>query len=72
MAPTCFRHPDRPGRSYCARYNRYLCEECLACQSPELYCKFRTMCMVWEEVKHGGPEGEREKERVGGGGDDPA
>ncbi len=51
MHHTCSKHPDREGVHYCAKYNRYLCEECLACQDPTLYCKHRQMCMIWELVK---------------------
>ena len=53
MGPNCFRHPAEAGGYYCAKYNRYLCEDCLSCQSPGAYCRFRTMCTVWEEIERG-------------------
>ena len=28
-----------------------LCEECLACRHPGIYCKYRDMCIVVEELK---------------------
>ncbi len=33
-----------------------MCEECLACLDPNIYCKFRKMCMIWEIAKFGTPE----------------
>ena len=48
MPHACARHPDTPGTNHCLKYNRYLCEDCLCCQDPELYCKSRTMCVIWE------------------------
>ena len=56
MEPKCVRHPEETGKYYCSKYNKYLCEDCLACQDPSLYCKFRSMCLIWEFVKHGTPE----------------
>ena len=35
----CINHPDRE--------TSYLCEECLKCRDPELYCKFRPSCTIW-------------------------
>ncbi len=29
------------------KHNIYLCEECLQCRDPELYCKFRPSCPIW-------------------------
>ncbi|MBN2402806.1 MAG: DUF4445 domain-containing protein [Spirochaetes bacterium] len=56
MEPVCYKHSDRTGKYYCSKYQRYLCDECLACQDPSLYCKFRKMCFIWEVVKHGTPD----------------
>ncbi len=61
MEPTCHRHPDRRGIYYCAKKKVYLCEECLQCQDPTLYCKDRTMCMIWEVLKHGTPDQQEKK-----------
>lgn len=49
----CVNHKDREGKGYCSKYNRYLCEECMKCQDPGLYCKFRKACVVWERDRHG-------------------
>lgn len=45
--PYCQNHPDRETRYQCRKYNVYLCEECLACRDPALYCKFRSSCIIW-------------------------
>ena len=45
----CQNHPDREGQYFCSKYMRYLCEECAVCQDPELYCKFRSGCLIWEK-----------------------
>jgi uncharacterized 2Fe-2S/4Fe-4S cluster protein (DUF4445 family) len=64
MEPKCFRHPEVTGKYYCSKYNRYMCEECLACLDPNIYCKFRKMCMIWEIAKYGTPE-QQEKAYAG-------
>lgn len=56
MEPSCFRHTDKPGKYYCSKYEQYLCIDCLACQDPKAYCKFRKSCFIWEIVKHGTPD----------------
>jgi uncharacterized 2Fe-2S/4Fe-4S cluster protein (DUF4445 family) len=43
----CRNHPDRETSYVCSKHNVYMCEECLKCNDPELYCKFRTACPVW-------------------------
>jgi hypothetical protein len=44
---TCIHHPDRETRYRCSKHDIYLCEACLDCRDPELYCKFRTSCPIW-------------------------
>jgi uncharacterized 2Fe-2S/4Fe-4S cluster protein (DUF4445 family) len=56
MEPVCYKHSDRAGRYYCSKYERYLCEDCIKCQDPSLYCKFRKMCFIWEVIRHGTPD----------------
>lgn len=29
------------------KHNIYMCEECLRCRDPEIYCKFRSSCPIW-------------------------
>jgi hypothetical protein len=43
----CRNHPDRPGRFFCEKFERHLCEECARCPRPT-HCKFRTQCLIRE------------------------
>lgn len=43
----CIHHPDRETRYQCQKHQIFLCEECLQCRDPELYCKFRQSCPIW-------------------------
>lgn len=43
----CINHPDRETSYKCMKHNIYLCEECLECRDPELYCKHRSACPIW-------------------------
>ena len=43
----CINHPDRETSYLCMKHNVYLCEECLECRDPEIYCKFRSSCPIW-------------------------
>jgi hypothetical protein len=49
--PTCVKHPDRETSYLCLKQNIHLCEECLVCNDPELYCKFRSSCIIWFMTK---------------------
>lgn len=44
---TCTNHPDRETNFLCSKHNIYMCEECMACRDPDIYCKFRSSCPVW-------------------------
>lgn len=48
----CRFHPDRNTMVYCSKHEWGYCEECLAscraCTDPELYCRYRTSCIIWE------------------------
>ncbi len=48
---TCIRHPERETYYKCQKHNIALCEECLECRDPEIYCKFRTACPIWFVTK---------------------
>ncbi len=48
----CASHPGAAAAYYCDKYDRYLCENCIVCQDPDLYCKSRTMCVIWEVSRH--------------------
>ncbi len=43
----CTNHPERETNYVCTKYGVYMCEECLACRDPEIYCKFRSSCPIW-------------------------
>ncbi len=43
----CRSHPDRETSYLCSKHNVYMCEECLKCNDPEIYCKFRSACPIW-------------------------
>lgn len=42
----CKFHRERPSGYYCQKYGYYLCEECLRCHDREMYCKYRTSCII--------------------------
>lgn len=42
----CINHPDRETRYECMKYNVFMCDECLKCRDPDLYCKFRPSCPI--------------------------
>ncbi len=44
----CPKHPDLPARFRCEKLDINMCERCLACRDPELYCKHRQQCVIWE------------------------
>ena len=43
----CINHPDRETSYMCMKHQIYLCEECLKCRDPKIYCKFRSSCPIW-------------------------
>ena len=43
---TCANHPDRETPYRCMKYDISMCEECLHCRDPEIYCKFRSSCAI--------------------------
>ena len=44
---TCINHPDRETPYICMKHQIYLCEECLHCKDPNVYCKHRPSCPIW-------------------------
>ncbi|MBW2619136.1 MAG: hypothetical protein JRC92_09700 [Deltaproteobacteria bacterium] len=55
----CVNHPDRPAAVPCQKVPfRGYCSECLEdaapCFDPELYCKFRSACIIWELARENG------------------
>ncbi|RJQ73278.1 MAG: DUF4445 domain-containing protein [Desulfobacteraceae bacterium] len=47
----CTCHPEIDSIFICMKYNEYLCQECLTCRDPELYCKYRSSCPIWFMTK---------------------
>jgi hypothetical protein len=43
----CTCHPEIDSRYLCMKHQVYLCEDCLQCRDPKLYCKHRTACPIW-------------------------
>ncbi len=43
----CKNHSTVETAYYCGKYKIYLCDECLNCSDPELYCKYRTSCVIY-------------------------
>ncbi len=43
----CINHPDRETPYLCMKHQIYLCEECLRCKDPNVYCKHRPGCPIW-------------------------
>lgn len=63
----CRHHPEREAVVVCNKMEYGYCEECLAdcraCTDPELYCRHRPSCVIWEQCRkavrkrRGDPEG---------------
>ncbi len=49
----CINHPDRETSYQCMKHDYYLCEECLECRDPDIYCKFRPSCPIYFKTKKG-------------------
>ncbi|MFH1985156.1 MAG: ASKHA domain-containing protein [Pseudomonadota bacterium] len=43
----CSCHPEIETSWLCMKHNLYLCEECLTCRDPKIYCKYRSGCPIW-------------------------
>ncbi len=55
----CVNHPDREANVVCQRMpSRGYCDECLEkgapCFEPEVYCKYRTSCVIRELAREKG------------------
>ena len=46
MTPSCYYHPERKGIHYCQADEKYMCDECGHCPTPQLHCKFRNSCII--------------------------
>ncbi len=52
MTSSCRFHPERSAVVHCEKFEYGYCQECVdscrACTDPELYCRHRTACVIWE------------------------
>ncbi len=49
----CVNHPERLTSYLCMKHNIYLCDQCLTCRDPDIYCKFRSSCPIHFVSKKG-------------------
>ena len=68
----CINHPDRETSYLCMKHQIYLCEACLECRDPDIYCKFRSSCPIhflskkgFDKEGQGGKPGSPEKKVQG-------
>lgn len=45
--PKCINHPEKETSYICMKHNIPMCEECLECRDPDIYCKHRSSCPIW-------------------------
>ncbi|MFP4587626.1 MAG: ASKHA domain-containing protein [Desulfohalobiaceae bacterium] len=43
----CVNHPQIDTPYKCQKHAIYMCQDCLHCKDPNLYCKFRSSCPIW-------------------------
>lgn len=60
----CINHPERETNYICMKHNIFLCEECLECRDPYIYCKFRPSCPIYFITKKGFDSSENENEKI--------
>ena len=56
----CTCHPEKYTHFQCLKHGVWLCDDCLKCRDPELYCKHRSACPIWFMEKR---ERRRQKEQ---------
>lgn len=49
----CIHHPKRDSLYQCQKHGHNLCDKCLKCKDSDLYCKFRTSCVIVYLEKNG-------------------
>ncbi|HDL90302.1 MAG TPA: hypothetical protein ENG14_05305 [Thermodesulforhabdus norvegica] len=64
----CRFHPDREAVVICEKFNYGYCSECLdrcdACTDPDLYCRHRSYCIIWERCRKTVKKHHRNQENV--------
>ncbi|MFW6179295.1 MAG: 2Fe-2S iron-sulfur cluster-binding protein, partial [Desulfohalobiaceae bacterium] len=43
----CVNHPQVETPYKCHKHEVFLCQDCLRCMDPNIYCKFRSSCPIW-------------------------
>ena len=43
----CINHPNKKTSYKCMKHDYYVCEKCLKCHDPDIYCKFRESCIIY-------------------------
>ena len=43
----CVNPPGRETGYECLKHQIYMCQDCIDCRDPEIYCKFRESCTIW-------------------------
>ncbi|MGM0424811.1 MAG: ASKHA domain-containing protein [Thermodesulfobacteriota bacterium] len=43
----CVNHPQTETPYKCQKHGIYMCQDCLHCKDPNIYCKFRSSCPIW-------------------------
>ncbi|MBA4392948.1 MAG: hypothetical protein C0407_05295 [Desulfobacca sp.] len=55
IMPACRNHPGQEGKFPCQKHQIAYCRECfekgVVCNDPNLYCKFRSQCLINESQK---------------------
>jgi hypothetical protein len=52
----CKNHPETEAGYFCMKHKQYHCDKCVKCEDGELYCKFRSSCVIFFVDKKGGKE----------------
>lgn len=64
----CRNHPDRDATAICQKLGTGFCAECCECGNPaeccgcldpQVYCTFRTQCLIWEMSRERRKRGEQ-------------
>jgi uncharacterized 2Fe-2S/4Fe-4S cluster protein (DUF4445 family) len=63
----CINHPETETSYKCMKHNIYLCDKCLKCTDPELYCKYRSSCPIWFASKATGKLDDQQKDLTNAG-----
>lgn len=55
----CINHPHRESRYHCMKHNYFLCDECIECKDPDIYCKYRSSCPIYFLTRKGFDKGDK-------------